>query len=219
MDKSLTVLSSCKMRFTKSRINLLINIPLTVIELDQPESPAFLPKDLDFLIIHNSNSNHDNIEFARQVKREHPHIHIILYVSQDSFKLQYLLGSTVSAFLDEHHDDEELLICIELISEGYRYICVNIRKKLAGIKVLNHDEMNQIEIDRIMSLTQREQQVLQLLKEGKTNEEISNELFISKYTLHNHKTNIRNKLKLKSNTEILKYALENKESIDIYITR
>lgn len=56
-------------------------------------------------------------------------------------------------------------------------------------------------------LTDREFEVLQLLGEGKTNREIAAQLNLSPKTVEVHRVNVRNKLKLKSTPELIRYAV------------
>lgn len=56
-------------------------------------------------------------------------------------------------------------------------------------------------------LTDREFEVLQLLGEGRTNREIAAQLNLSPKTVEVHRVNIRNKLKLKSTPELIRYAV------------
>ena len=58
-------------------------------------------------------------------------------------------------------------------------------------------------------LSVREKEIFHLFAEGKTTREISDVLFISVKTVNTHKQNILVKLELKSNTDIVKYALKN----------
>ena len=53
----------------------------------------------------------------------------------------------------------------------------------------------------------REQEVLELLAEGRSNEEIADELVISKRTVARHRENIIRKLNLPSRSELVKYAI------------
>jgi DNA-binding CsgD family transcriptional regulator len=57
-------------------------------------------------------------------------------------------------------------------------------------------------------LTAREKQVLQLIAEGKTSKEIGALLFISIHTVHSHRKNIKNKLDLRKNADLVRYAME-----------
>lgn len=55
-------------------------------------------------------------------------------------------------------------------------------------------------------LTKREKEIITLLAEGKSTQDVSDELFISSYTVSTHRKNISNKLKITSFTELLRFA-------------
>ena len=57
-------------------------------------------------------------------------------------------------------------------------------------------------------LTAREQDVMQLIADGKTNQEIADDLVISESTVKTHVSNILAKLHLKDRTQIAIYALK-----------
>ena len=56
-------------------------------------------------------------------------------------------------------------------------------------------------------LTSREQEVLGLLAEGLSNDEIGEALQISKHTVARHRENLMRKLELHSRSELVKYAI------------
>ena len=58
-------------------------------------------------------------------------------------------------------------------------------------------------------LSEREKEIFLMITEGKSTREIGEVLFISVKTVNTHKQNILEKLQLKSNADIIKYALKN----------
>jgi DNA-binding NarL/FixJ family response regulator len=66
---------------------------------------------------------------------------------------------------------------------------------------------NQPGSETVDGLTSREQEVLSLLAEGLTNEEIGDRLMISKHTVARHRENLMRKLELHSRSELVKYAI------------
>lgn len=64
------------------------------------------------------------------------------------------------------------------------------------------------EIKNSVHLTNREKEILLLLKQGLKNCEIAKQLFISVKTVEVHKTNIIIKLKLRNTCELLHFAFE-----------
>jgi two-component system response regulator NreC len=63
---------------------------------------------------------------------------------------------------------------------------------------------------RTAALTPRESQVLKLLAEGKTNKRIAGVLGISQRTVENHRAKIMEKLRLRSFSELVRYAVRHK---------
>ena len=59
-----------------------------------------------------------------------------------------------------------------------------------------------------MQLTPREQEVLDLLSEGLTANEIANELYISNHTAVSHRKNLMRKLKVHNSAKLIKVAFE-----------
>ena len=58
-------------------------------------------------------------------------------------------------------------------------------------------------------LTDREKEILKLIAEGFTSYEIGEKLFLSHYTIENHRKNMIQKMGLKNTTVLVKYAIEN----------
>jgi DNA-binding NarL/FixJ family response regulator len=62
--------------------------------------------------------------------------------------------------------------------------------------------------DRYESLTHREREILQLVAEGLTSSEIADRLFISSRTADTHRTNLMVKLDLRSQTDLVHFAIQ-----------
>ena len=90
-----------------------------------------------------------------------------------------------------------------------------ISKSLSGIlveKLTNHTMNNKIG-NLINRLTDSEKKILSLVAELKSNNEIAEELFLSKRTIENHKVIISHKLQLEGSKDLLKFALQNKNKL------
>jgi DNA-binding NarL/FixJ family response regulator len=59
------------------------------------------------------------------------------------------------------------------------------------------------------NLTKRERELIQLIKNGMTNQEIAQNLHLSVYTVETHRKNIMQKLKLNSPGALMKFIIEN----------
>ncbi len=118
------------------------------------------------------------------------------------------LSAGASGYLPKETSIKELLEAIKVISEGGRYYNRDISDTIINsvIMKMKTDEKT----ESIPSLTKREREIVTLVVEGLTNKEIAARLFISIRTVDSHKTNILQKLKLKSSVELVKYAIKNK---------
>lgn len=63
----------------------------------------------------------------------------------------------------------------------------------------------------LSDLTPTEHRILKLIGELKSNQEIADELFISKRTVENHRVNMAKKLSLSGTNSLLKFALEHRQ--------
>lgn len=133
--------------------------------------------------------------------RVQPRNWCVLVLSRELFSLSQLLECHAAGYLLENLRLSELVLCLSTISSGGRYISQAIMELL-------HEFDSALCPTKVRhGLSVRESRILALLAEGKKSQQIADELGISIYTLHNHKTNIRHKLQLKSNREILFMAI------------
>jgi DNA-binding NarL/FixJ family response regulator len=114
--------------------------------------------------------------------------------------VQKLLNGGVLGYLTKECGKNEILTTLESIVRGEKFIC---NKILDVILEKKHDEIS-IEND----LTDREIEVIKLIAERYSNQEIAEKLFISIHTVYTHRKNIMKKLKLKSPVELILYAID-----------
>lgn len=93
---------------------------------------------------------------------------------------------------------EEIRAAIDTVLKGERYLCTGAQVSLAPDP--SHGERE--------PLTNREQNILLLLAQGKSNKEVANDLDISVRTVETHRRNIKRKLGISTTAGLTKYALE-----------
>jgi two-component system, NarL family, nitrate/nitrite response regulator NarL len=105
---------------------------------------------------------------------------------------------------------EEIMKAITQLTENKDYFTSEVLYALnSKTKPQNiHQEVSFDNLD-ISVLSKSEMQVLQLFADGFTNKEISTKLGINIRTIEKHKSNIKVKLNLKSNVEMIKFAIKN----------
>ena len=125
--------------------------------------------------------------------------------SYEEMRLPRLLKSDVSGILLKDIENEELLAALNLMKKGERYICHEISKSI--INRVYPEKMTRNSRDHYQ-LTKREMEIMKLMCEDMSNQEIAKVLFISPRTVDGHQTNIINKLGVKSKVGLLRYALK-----------
>lgn len=128
---------------------------------------------------------------------------LVFTMSPEKIYAERLLNAGVTGYLNKNAKPDEILHAIRTVANNEMYVS-NEFKSVLGASTFNKNEESKHEI-----LSDREFQVLKLIAEGKALTEISNELFISKATVSNHRTNILKKMNLKNNSDIIQYALKN----------
>ncbi len=149
----------------------------------------------------------DGLEATRQIKREMPHIKIIiLTVVEDNETVFEAIKSGAQGYLLKDLEVYQLFDMIEGLRKGNAPLSGGIAAKIldefSKPSRDQHEKNNDVE-----ELSQREQDILQLLVEGKTNKEIADELVITENTVKTHLANILDKLHLQNRIQAAVYAV------------
>jgi DNA-binding NarL/FixJ family response regulator len=139
----------------------------------------------------------NGIQGTKMIKDKHPHADIIMVtVYEDSDLVFEALKSGASGYITKSANYLELLSALEEIVKGG----APMSSKIARMVIDN------FHVNPNSPLTKRETEILQLISEGKTYTQISEELFISKETSKTHIKNIYSKLQVKSKSEAIAKA-------------
>jgi DNA-binding NarL/FixJ family response regulator len=122
---------------------------------------------------------------------------------QEQYAIRALkLGA--SGYLTKDTASEELLLAIKKVSAGGKYISTSLAEGLA----LNLEK--DYYAQKHNSLSSREFEILIKIANGKSLQEIGNELFISIKTVSTYRSRIMEKMDLSRNTDLTRYCIENK---------
>ena len=148
----------------------------------------------------------NGIEATKKIKALFPDIKTIT-VSMHSDK-QYVKGALeagADGYLLKNCTYRQLTDAIQSVYDGKKYLSQDITELvISGYLTPSATDTNEYS-----TLSEREKDIFLLFAEGKSTKEISDKLFISVKTVNTHKQNILDKLGLKSNADIVKYALKN----------
>ncbi|MDH5655548.1 MAG: response regulator transcription factor [Spirochaetia bacterium] len=156
----------------------------------------------DIAILDISMPSMTGIEVARHLKKSQPSIKIIMLSRHDNEEyVKQLLKFNINGFVLKEEAGDDLLKCIESVMNGKTYLSPRIESQLSGDSSSSKDSP-------FISLTNREREILKLIAEGKSSEEIAKILNISSRTVKVHRANMMKKLNVHKVADMVKYAIK-----------
>ena len=148
------------------------------------------------------------IELIKQLKELYPKLPVlVLSMHDESLYGERALRAGARGYLTKQEATKKVIDAIRRVLAGDVYVseklAATLLRKVAGMK----SDGGGTPVD---VLTDRELEVFQLLGEGKAVREIAESLFVSVKTVEAHREHIKQKLKLKTSAELLRYAIEYK---------
>lgn len=147
------------------------------------------------------------LEVARRTKRISPATKVIVLSMHDaeSYVVEALQAGAAGYVL-KNSSSQELVFAIHQALAGNVYLSPSLNERaIEAYKQRSHESRGD---DPFESLTGREREVFQLAAEGLNNPQIAERLSLSARTVEMHRGNLMKKLGLKSQTELVKYAVK-----------
>lgn len=153
----------------------------------------------------------DGITLTQQITRNYPTIKvIILSMLADEEYVSQCFDVGAKAYLIKSSEYKELLFAITHVVNGGKYMCETVMMHMVQkVQETNKELTHSSELMKDLELSEREIEVLQLIGEGYTNNEIANKLFLSKRTVEGHRKNLIDKTHVKNSAQLVKYAVKN----------
>ncbi len=144
-------------------------------------------------------------ELLSVLKAQYPEIKIIALTSLDApMMVSRMMRRGCNGYLLKDTDQHTLIEAIEQVHLGNEFIEPSLKEKLIQ-NIFNFQSNN----DKIVTeITQRERQVLQLIAEEYTTQEIADKLYISFRTVENHRYSLLQKLDVKNTVGLVKVAIQ-----------
>jgi DNA-binding NarL/FixJ family response regulator len=148
----------------------------------------------------------NGLEATREIKRRWPTVRIlILSMYDDDAYVQQVIQAGASGYVLKRVATEDLVQAIREVHSGASFLYPPIAAKL--IDDYRRIVRGNAPHGRLGVLTPREQEVLRLIAEGNTNQDIADILGLSRKTVESHRGNIMRKLALHDVTDLVKYAI------------
>jgi two-component system response regulator NreC len=148
----------------------------------------------------------NGLEATRQIRQHTPDVKVLALTMHESDEYFFkILEVGASGYFVKGGSSSELISALHTVWNGNVFLYPTMAKKLLS------DYLQRVRTgtdkESYDGLTSREREVLKLIAEGYTNQEIAERLVLSPATVQTHRANMMAKLGLHSRTELIKYAI------------
>jgi DNA-binding NarL/FixJ family response regulator len=164
-----------------------------------------LSQDVHLAILDISMPRKTGLQAAREISQRRPEVRVLILSMHDNE--QYLFEAIkvgASGYVLKSAVDRDLVEACRAAMRGEPFLYPG------GVRALMRDYVERAragEVGRGEVLTPREEEIVKLVAEAHTNEEIGEMLFISKKTVERHRANILEKLGMRDRVELTRYAI------------
>lgn len=163
---------------------------MTVLKNGQP----------DVLLMDINLPQKNGLELCKEVKEKYPALYIIgLSTSDQVSVIKKMRDNGASGFLLKDASKQEIITAIREVGKGREYVSFSVAEALKRSAPADH----------LPVLTKREREILGLIAEGLTNQEIASSLFLNSTTIDSHRKNMLTKFKVKNTAALIKIAISN----------
>jgi DNA-binding NarL/FixJ family response regulator len=169
------------------------------LELIDKEIPDLVLMDISMPVM-------DGIEASTIAHEKYPNLKIItlsMYGEEDYY--YKMVNAGVKGFVLKNSDIKEVKTALDVVYEGGSFFSSELLQNL-----VNSLKSSAKSKDFHAELSEREMEILILICQGLSNQEIGDKLFISKRTVDKHRANILEKSESKNTAQLVVYAIKNK---------
>lgn len=140
------------------------------------------------------------VEFCKTAKARFPGIKIVAVTTlAQRHVVEQMLDAGADGFILKTSDTEDIINgVLQVLKTGQLYLGKGVKELIKGISVNNSD---------LPMITRRESEILKLIADGLTNQEIAEKLFISPLTVDTHRKNLLLKFNARNTAILIKTAV------------
>jgi len=144
------------------------------------------------------------------ITAKYPYIKVIALTTYDEKSIvKKMLNSGASGYVLKNINKQILIKAIDTVARGEIYYSSEIPILLANNTTIANDIIPQKQTTQNTILSTREIEIVQLIANGLSSNEIADKLFLSPKTIETHRTNIMRKLDIRNVVGLVKYAIKN----------
>jgi DNA-binding NarL/FixJ family response regulator len=146
--------------------------------------------------------NPDGFEIARQIRKTSPGTRVIaLSMFSQTAYVRKLFRSGGSGYVTKNSETGELIEAIYKVKSGDTFLCKQIADSINSKK---QEDVEKCDLSATLSL--REIEIIQLIRNGDTSREIAEKLFLTPKTIELHRHNILHKLNIRNTAALITFA-------------
>ncbi len=127
---------------------------------------------------------------------------------QSGVTLVNAIRSGITSYIKKDCDMDEIIDSVKETAAGGKFFCGKILETIRK-EAIQVDNIENIDFTCApLTISTRELEIIQLIAEGYTNDQISEKLFLSKHTIATHRKNIMAKLGVNNTAAIVMYAVK-----------
>ena len=159
----------------------------------------------DVAIVDYSLPMFNGVEVTRQIRARLPKTEILIFTMHESDALiSDLLQAGARAYLQKSEAKQHLISAVEALAAHRPFFTGTLSEKLLETFLAAHNKRHDNE------LSPRERTIVQLIAEGHTNKQMSDNLSLSIKTIESHRSITMRKLNVTSTAGLVRYAIRNK---------
>lgn len=158
----------------------------------------------DVVVLDISLPGKSGLEILKDLKQEKPDLPVLILSMhpEDRFAVRALKAGA-AGYVTKESAAQDLIKAIRKVVQGRKYVSASLAEKLAfDLEASTGKALHE-------QLSDREYQVMCMIAAGKAVKEISAELFLSVSTVNTYRARILEKMNMKTDAELIRYAIEN----------
>lgn len=149
----------------------------------------------------------NGIDLISELLKSYPGLKAIVLsmLSQEKYVIKAFRAGAIGYMLKNVSSEELLFGIRHIFNTGSRYLCnelsIELLDRQLGRSLVITDDLPEVD------LSKREKEILSLIAEGFTNQEIADKIFTSKRTVEGHRQNLIDKTQSRNSAALIRYAV------------
>jgi DNA-binding NarL/FixJ family response regulator len=161
-------------------------------------------ENYDVVVLDISMPGKSGLAVLKELKSHRPELPVLILSmhSEDQYAVRCLRAGA-AGYLTKEGASDELVAAVRKVSRGKKYVTSTVAERLAyALEVDTYKALHE-------TLSDREYEVLCMIARGKTVGQIADSLHLSVKTISTYRTRILEKMRMKTNAQLMHYAIEN----------